>query len=115
MLKEQIVVGQAYVNVDASIIREVVEEIDANCVSFNAFDLTTGKLIPTRHRICHKGQMARWAHREASGSERALVHPYEPSARFNEAPGPEQGGVWIEDARAALDGAPGLNTFPRAK
>ncbi len=53
MLEERmIVVGRAYVKEDARTIREVVEELDDRRVRFNAFDLDTGKLTPSRHQTC---------------------------------------------------------------
>ena len=77
MRKDQIVVGKSYVNEHASIIREVVEEVDRRHVRANTFDLVTGKLVPTRHKTWRRSQLAVWADREADPVEAARVHPYE--------------------------------------
>jgi len=115
MLKEQIVVGKAYVNARARVLREVVEEVDEQRVKFNAFDLATGRLLPSRHRVCPKPEMAAWAEREADPQETALIHPFEatpweetPAARDDRA-------VQLEAAKAALQFAPGPHTFPQVK
>ena len=114
MLKQQIVVGKAYVNEDACMIREVIEEVDEHRVRFNSFELVSGRLAPTRHQVCEKQQLARWAHREASEPERALVHPYAPAAFVEDSFARDRGRVQVERARAAIDGAPG-HTFPPGK
>ena len=115
MLKDPIVVGKAYVNEDARVIREVIEEVDGRRVRFNAFDLATGRLIPAPHRICHRHQLARWAQREASGPETALLHPYERTAQFAALLPRDQGSVELERAKALLDRARALHTFPQVK
>src|SRR5512141_2800684 len=69
MHKEQIVVGKAYVNEDACVLREVVEELDRNSVRCSTFDLATGRLLPTRHSNWNRAQLARWADREATEPE----------------------------------------------
>jgi hypothetical protein len=115
MRKDQIVVGKAYVNEDAGIIREVIEELDEHCVSCNTFELATGVFIPTRHRICHKGQLARWAQREASAPEAALIHPFQPAAEFDGWISGRLNSVKLEDARTALDADPGPHMYAPGK
>jgi len=115
MQKEQIVVGKSYVNEHACIVREVVEEVDGRRVKFNTFDLATGKLIPTRHKVWNKAQLARWADREASVPETTRVHPYESGAGFNLLFPPEQAGTSLEHAKATMDKMPGHHTFPVGK
>ena len=58
MLKEPIVVGKAYVNSRLRILREVVDEIDEERIKFHSFDLDSGRLLPSRHRVCQKNEMA---------------------------------------------------------
>lgn len=89
MLKQEvIVVGKAYVNEDAGVIREVVEEVDGRRVRYNTFDLATGTLIQAPPKVCYKSQLARWADRAARPYETARVHPYAP--RMESLP-PEEG------------------------
>jgi hypothetical protein len=115
MLKEEIIVGRSYVNEHASVIREVVGEADGHHVSYNAFDLDTGKLIPGLHRVCHVREMARWADREAQEIETARIHPYGPAASVDAFLSREQGTLKPEQARRVIDAAPGTHTFPRIK
>jgi hypothetical protein len=114
MRKEQIVVGKAYVNSDETIMREVVEDIDENCILVNGFDLTTGMLLPTRHRIHHRGQLARWACREATEAERASVHPYQAESWYHPLSRYERAGIPLREAKSSST-EPGPHTFPRAK
>lgn len=107
MLKDQIVVGRSYVNEDAGIMREVVEDVDGRRVKLNTFYLATGKLVPTRHKVWHKSELARWADREASPSESAQVHPYE-SAAWQDIPSwRDAQGNPPENARVTRDELPG--------
>ncbi len=115
MLKDQIVVGRSYVNEDACIMREVVEELDERRVKFNTFDLSTGKFIPTRHKVWNKSQLARWADREASISENALVHPYQSQAWLDTMFPPSAAGAPPESARVAAEEMPSHHTFPVGK
>ncbi len=115
MLKERIVVGKAYVNERARVLREVVEEVDEQRVKFNAFDLRTGRLLPSRHRTCEKRDMASWAEREAHPHETARVHPFEPAAWSGTTrPGGDRG-IALEAARAPLETASGPHAFPQLK
>lgn len=115
MLKEEIVVGKSYVNEEARIIREVVEEVDRHHVRFNAFEMDTGRLSPTRHRVCDRWELSRWADRVAASSELARMHPFEQSALSGVLPAPDHGALRPEQARASLDSAPGTHTFPRVR
>ncbi len=115
MLKDQIVVGRSYVNEDACIVREVVEELDDRRVKFNTFDLSTGKFVPTRHKVWDKAQLARWADRETSLSETALLHPYQSRAWLDTRIPPDSAGSPPEIARSAADEMPGPHTFPVGK
>lgn len=115
MLKDQIEVGRLYVHEESYIAREVVEEMDHHHVKTNTFDLATGKLVPTRHKIWRRSQLARWADREARPSETALVHPYETAAWFDILFPPKQAGIPLEEAKIALDGNPGRHKFPIGK
>ena len=115
MQKEQIVVGRSYVNEEACIVREVVEEINEHEVKLNAFDLSTGKLIATRHRVWNKTQLARWADREASAPEAARVHPYQAALGVDMSVRPVRAGSSPESARAARDDIPGHHIFPVGK
>lgn len=115
MLKDQIVVGRAYVNGSARVLREVVEEVDEQRVKFNAFDLATGKFLPSRHRTCPKAEIAAWAEREASPREMALIHPFE-AAAWVDAPAPREArAIQLEAARSVLEAAAGPHAFPQPK
>lgn len=115
MLKEQIVVGKAYVNGQARLLREVVEELDGQCVKFHAFDLATGRLSPSRHRTCRKEEMADWAEREATPGERARIHPFEEAAWTEPAARRTDRSIDLEAAKAALEASAGPHAFPPAK
>ena len=106
MRKDQIVVGKSYVNEQASIIREVVEEVDRRHVRANTFDLVTGKLVPTRHKTWRRSQLAVWADREADPGEAARVHPYETGGSLEGLLQPEYAGTPVDQAKATLDAAP---------
>ena len=114
-MKEEIVVGKAYVNEAARVIREVVEEVDDHHVNFNAFELDTGKLIPARHRAAHKRAMARWADRAALPSETDLIHPFEEANLGRKLLPPGCGTLHIAQARAAIDASPGTHLLPRIR
>ncbi len=112
MLKDEIiVVGKSYVNERARIVREVVEDVDGRRIKFNAFELDSGKLIPSPHQICHKSQLARWADREARPREIAKLHPYDPSTWFEGLPPGEQVGAQLERAIASIEQLAGNHTF----
>ena len=114
MLKDtMIVVGKSYVNQDARMVREVVEEIDGRRVKFNAFNLDTGKLIPSPHQVCRKSQLARWADRETTPSETAKLHPYDVSTWFEGLPPGEQVDAKLERTKAGIDEMAGTHTFHR--
>jgi hypothetical protein len=115
MHKDHINVGNAYVNEEARIVREVIEEIDGRRVRFNAFDLKTGRLVASRHHTCEKSQFAHWAQREASASEKDLIHPYEQLGRPAQADPAAYGRQDIAAARAMIDSSPGHHTFPQLK
>ncbi len=115
MLKEDIVVGRAYVNDTDSVIREVVEETDAHHFKFNQFELATGKLIPVPNRISHRRQFARWATRVATEAEAARVHPYKSEAWLDAEFSPLRGGVPLDRAKAAISGAMEQLILPRGK
>ncbi len=112
MLKEQIVVGKAYVNDRAQVLREVVEEVDEERVRFNAFELQTGRLLPTRHRTWARSDMASWAQREARPEERALVHPYDAEAGAGASAPATNRGVPLDIAKAALEVGRAPHSFP---
>ena len=114
MRKEHIEVGRAYVNEQARIVREVTEEVDAHRVKFNTFDLNTGKLLPTRHKVLSRAQLARWADREASAPETASVHPYAAAAGL-EGRSPSESGTSLAQAKSTIEGDPGHQMFPRSK
>lgn len=115
MLKEPIVVGKAYVNARLRVLREVVEEVDEQHVKFHAFDLESGRLLPSRHRVCETTQMAAWAERAASPREMELIHPYEWAAWTDE-PGPHaERGIGLEAAKTSMESTPGPHVFPPAK
>ncbi len=114
MLKERIVVGKAYVNERARVLREVVEEVDEQLVKYNAFDLKTGRLLPSRHRTCAKDDLAAWAEREARPDEARRAHPFEPG-EWKE-PEPSGGGrIDLEAAKATLETAAAPHAFPQLK
>ncbi len=115
MLKDQIVVGKAYVNERTHVLREVVEEIEEERVKFNAFDLATGRLLPSRHRVLPARDMAAWAGREASSAELARIHPYAPEALQEPVARTSVRGIEIEAAKAALDASPGYRNMFQAK
>jgi hypothetical protein len=113
MHKNQIVVGKSYVNDDASIVREVVEEVDSRRVKFNAFELRTGKLIPARPQVCRKSQLARWADRETSQHETARIHPFNPGAWFVGVPDREAVEAQLERVKASMAQTAASQAFHR--
>ncbi len=115
MLKEEIVVGKSYVNEGARIIREVVEEVDRHNVRFNAFEMDSGRLSPTRHRVCSRRELASWADREAASCETRRIHPFDQDANSDMFAAPERGTLRVEEARAALDGMAGTHTFQHVR
>ncbi len=115
MLKEQIAVGKAYVNEEAGIIREVVEEVDTRHVKANTFELASGKLVPTRHNIWHRSHLARWANRETTPPESARIHPYERDAWYEVLFPADRVGTPVEQARTMLEAMPGYHPTHRAK
>ncbi len=114
MLKEEIVVGKAYVNERTSLVREVIEEVDNRHVRYIAFELESGRLLPARHSICSKAELKRWADREIEPHEQARIHPYQANASA-ENHSSMGNGLRPEEARAVADGAPGTHTFPIMK
>ncbi len=116
MLKEQIVVGKAYVNERARILREVVEEIDERHVKFNAFDLRSWRLLPSRHRTCEKREIASWAEREARPDETARAHPFQPDGLWTQSdPDGLTRAMKLEEAKSALETTASPHAFPQAK
>jgi hypothetical protein len=115
MLKEEIVVGKAYVNEGASMIREVFEEVDRRHVKYHAFELGSGRLLPARRQVCDRRELARWADREAKFDEIARIHPFEQRAAVDMALPQEHGTLRVDEARTAMDESPGAHTFPRTK
>ena len=115
MRKEQIVVGKSYVNEEAGIIREVVAEVDKRHVKANTFELATGKLVPTRHNIWNRGQLAHWAGRETTPRESARIHPFEQAAWSDNFSPPENAGARLAQAKVMLDSDPGYHSFKQAK
>ncbi|HTO99992.1 MAG TPA: hypothetical protein VMJ64_01360 [Anaerolineales bacterium] len=115
MRKEQIIVGKSYVNEEAGIIREVVEEIDERNVRANAFELSTGKLVPTRHSTWNRRELARWAQRETTAGEVRRIHPYEPTAWFDVPFPSDHGGTPLEQAKTTLEGTPGYHPPQQAR
>lgn len=111
MRKKRIVVGKAYVNEEARVLREVVEEVDDQRIKFNAFDLATGKLLPSRHRVCPAQDMETWSQREATPEEQAFIHPFESAAWPDPWGRPQRGIDPLEVARAAREAAPGPQVF----
>jgi hypothetical protein len=111
--KQNIAVGRTYVNEDAHIAREVVEEIDKRKVKYNAFDLIDGRLIPAALQICRKSDLAHWADREANRDEIAKIHPFEPLPWFEEIPHREVRAAELELTKANLQQVVGNNTIHR--
>lgn len=112
MLEERmIVIGRAYVKEDARTIREVVEELDDRRVRFNAFDLDTGKLAPSRHQTCSESQLVRWADREALPHEVARLHPYDLTTWFEGLRPGEQAATQLERAKAGMEQLAGNYTY----
>ncbi len=115
MLKEEIVVGKSYVNEGSCIIREVVGEVDRRHIRYHSFELNSGRLLPARHQVCARAELARWADREAGPREIARIHPYDlnvPQGTAQESP---QRPIGLEEAHVELDRAPGAHTFPSPK
>ncbi len=112
MLKEEIVVGKAYVNERASIVREVIEEVDSRHVRYVAFELESGKLLPARHQTCSKGDLKRWADRETGPHERNRIHPY---LSQSEVLPTRQDGLNPDEARVLSDLVPGAHSYPGLK
>jgi hypothetical protein len=84
--RKEIGFGKCFVNERSGIAREVVEELGNHKVKYNAFDLATGRLVPAPGQACYKGELAFWADREARPEEIAKLHPYEPTAWFENVP-----------------------------
>jgi hypothetical protein len=110
MRKQHIVVGKSYVNEDTGIIREVIEEVDSRHVRANTFELASGKLVPTRHNIWDRSQLAHWADRETTPPEAARIHPYERAAWFDVPLPPDRAGIPVEQALTSLEAMPGYHT-----
>lgn len=115
MLKEEIVVGKSYVNDGSCVIREVVEEVDRRHLRYHSFELTSGRLLPARHQICARGELARWADREADPREIARIHPYEADIWLGNDPESPERPIHLDEAHAEIDKAPGAHTFPAPK
>ncbi len=115
MLKEEIVVGKSYVNEGSCIIREVVEEVDRRSVRYHSFELNSGRLLPARHQVCARGELARWADREAEPGEMARIHPYEADVWLGADSESPQRPMGLEEAHAELDKVPGPHTFAPPK
>jgi hypothetical protein len=111
--KQNIAVGRSYVNEDAHIAREVVEEIDRRKVKYNAFDLVDGRLIPAAMQTCRKSDLAHWADREANPAEIARIHPYDPQPWFEGVPQSEVKAAGLELTKANIQQAVGNNTVHR--
>lgn len=69
LARRDVRMGICYVHEKARHIREVLEITREQKVVYNVFDMLTGNLLRTPHRICHKSQMIRWADREATPEE----------------------------------------------
>jgi hypothetical protein len=103
------------VNEEAGIVREVVEELDKRHVRANTFELASGRLVPTRHSIWNRSQLARWADRETTPPETARIHPFERAAWFDVLFPPDLAGTPVDQARTTLEGTPGYHQSPRVK
>jgi hypothetical protein len=115
MRKQQIVVGKSYVNERTGVIREVIAEIDQRHIKAQTFDLATGKLVPTRHNIWDRGQLAHWADRETTPPETARIHPYQREASTDLPLPVNQIRTPLETARTTLEGIPGFHPAHLAK
>ncbi len=114
MLKKQDVrVGRSYVNEEARIAREVIQELSRHMVRYNAFDLRTGSLLGAPLQVCHAGQLARWADREARPEEVAKLHPYEANPRFENSKTGRDGERDLEVAKAGIEQLAGNFTLHR--
>lgn len=111
--KQDISVGRSYVNEDADIAREVVEEIDDRKIKYNAFDLTGGSLLPELQQVCRKSDLAHWADREANPEEIAKIHPFEQGSWFEELPPSEVKAAELELTKANIQQVVGNNTLHR--
>ena len=105
--------GHAYVNERVGAIREVVEELDRLRVKFNEFDLETCELIPAPFQIAYKGQLARWAEREARTFETARLHSIEGPVRFEAAGRSDIQKAELERTRASMEQVVGNSILHR--
>ncbi len=111
--KQNITVGRMYVNEDAHIAREVVEEINHCKVKYNAFDLTKGRLILGVMQVCRKSDLAHWANREANPGEISKIHPFDPQPWFEEVPNREVKRKELELTKANIQAVVGNNSMHR--
>ncbi|HEX2696651.1 MAG TPA: hypothetical protein VHM28_03020 [Anaerolineales bacterium] len=103
MLKRQdVTVGKCFVNERTQIAREVIAEIGRDKVRYNAFDLRTGNLAPEPVQVCFKGQIAYWADREAMPEEIQILHPFDPTAWFENTPMDEAKQAELEFTKARM-------------
>ena len=113
MLKEEIVVGKSYVNEAASVVCEVIEEVDGRHVKYIAFELQSRMMLPARHCVCTANDLKRWADREARPHERARTHPIDSTVRPDRLVSAEAEARRLDEARAAGDTMPGPNSLPK--
>ena len=73
LTRRDVGIGKCYIKDKAQTAREVIAVIPHRKVVYNAYDLQTGKLIHTPHQICPRNQMIRWADREATPEEYAML------------------------------------------
>lgn len=113
MLKEEIVVGKAYVNEGTCIVREVIAEVDGRHVKYVAFELDSGTLLPARHSVCSTRDMQRWADREAWPHEVARMHPFQAEMGAPGFDSFERAARPPHEVRAAAEALPGAHSFAK--
>jgi hypothetical protein len=73
--------GMYLVNIEQQAVREILA-VDHESVSYNAYDLRTGKLLGAPQQLSPKRQVIRWADRAAREDETSLLQRGELAAVF---------------------------------
>jgi hypothetical protein len=114
MLKNpSVIVGRAYVNERAGLVREVVEETNRYSAKYDEFDLLTARLAAAPFQACPKSRLARWADREARSIETARLHPAANEAASAKPPARQTAQTELELNRANMEQAAGNNAHRR--
>lgn len=101
LARREITTGKCYVNDSVEIIREVLK-VERHTVTYNEYDLTTGKLHGAPHGEAGKAELIRWADREATDEERSRLQRTEVQDLFK--PGHEiERDIFMNDERRSAE------------